>query len=73
VDQGNPLPDEKLPAGAQVDVSGPVNTLPEGGFGWFLIRTLSDRLEYRRVASENHLSIWFSLSSDAAIRHSVDK
>ena len=30
--------------------------LPEGGFGWFLIRELTHDLTYRRDGSRNHLS-----------------
>ena len=44
-------PDPELP---EVDVE--LNDLPEGGFGWFLIRTLTADLEYSRVGTCNHLS-----------------
>lgn len=44
-------PDPKLP---KMDVD--IDDLPEGGFGWFLIRTLTADLEYSRVGSGNHLS-----------------
>ncbi len=55
VDDGNVMPnltppDPELP---KIDVE--VSDLPEGGFGWYLIRTLTTDLEYARVGSHNHL------------------
>ena len=44
-------PDPKL---ADTDVD--LMDLPEGGFGWFLIRRLSDDLVYQRVGDENRLA-----------------
>jgi len=57
VDTGLPMPSTKLPAGDLValDRSG---ELPEGGFGWFLIRNLARGLEYRRKSSRNILAFW---------------
>lgn len=55
VDTGLPMPDATLPAGIlQPFREG--GELPEGGFGWFLIRTLSRDLEYRRDGNSNLLS-----------------
>ncbi|QBF33774.1 ATP-binding protein [Thalassococcus sp. S3] len=67
VDTGAPLPDLALPEGAQVDVSGPVEHLPEGGFGWFLIRTLSDDLRYFRDDGQNRLNISFAFHSEVPV------
>jgi serine/threonine-protein kinase RsbW len=44
------LPKGDLPAINQVD------DLPEGGFGWFMIRALTKELRYQRIGAENHLS-----------------
>ncbi|NJM83220.1 MAG: ATP-binding protein [Tabrizicola sp.] len=60
LDSGLPMPDGQPPAGslpACADV--PVDALPEGGFGWHLIRTLTDDLAYRRTGAQNRLT--FSL------------
>ena len=54
-DDGTPLPGFALPPGRLPDSSGDVETLPEGGFGWFLIRDLCDRVAYWRKNGENHL------------------
>lgn len=52
-DRGDPMPDHRPPAhlAAGVDVERP--DLPEGGFGWFLIHELVDRLTYRRCGTKN--------------------
>jgi serine/threonine-protein kinase RsbW len=54
VDMGLPMPDEAPPKGS-LPVQDP-DDLPEGGFGWFLIRTLSRDLRYARVGSSNELT-----------------
>ncbi|TKA96123.1 ATP-binding protein [Cereibacter changlensis] len=56
-DHGLPLPHGRLPEGV---LSAPA-TLPEGGFGWPLIRALASDLEYRRAEGVNHLSFRIGL------------
>lgn len=51
-DEGRPMPGGTLPAGTLPDPS----DLPEGGFGWHLIRVLSQGLTYDRVGGVNRLS-----------------
>ncbi len=51
-DRGNAFPQEVLPQGKLAEV----NELPEGGFGWHLIRSLVHGLTYQREHSVNHLS-----------------
>ena len=60
-DTGPPLPDDELPAGLPADIRGPLETLPEGGFGWHLIRELTCRLHYERQADRNLLSLFFEM------------
>ena len=57
VDEGIGMPEGKLPLGipAQVDVD--FFDLPEGGFGWFLIKDLAKDVEYKRLGWENHLTL----------------
>lgn len=55
VDTGLPMPNGLLPAGLLAPMD-QLDDLPEGGFGWFLIRTLSQDLDYRRVDGRNQLS-----------------
>jgi serine/threonine-protein kinase RsbW len=54
IDQGLPMPGESLPEGCLPEVRGG-EELPEGGFGWHLIRALSSDLAYRRVNGRNEL------------------
>lgn len=54
-DQGRAFPHEELPQGILPAIDSAAD-LPEGGFGWFLIRTLVQSLEYQRTGSTNHLS-----------------
>jgi serine/threonine-protein kinase RsbW len=54
-DQGRAFPQEQLPQGKLPPIDTTAD-LPEGGFGWYLIRTLVKDLTYRRLQSTNHLS-----------------
>ncbi len=54
-DAGQPLPDEKLPEGKPQSLDGAIEDLPEGGFGWFLIRELTSDIQYERSEGENNL------------------
>jgi serine/threonine-protein kinase RsbW len=54
-DEGRPFPNEELPEGTLPQIEG-MDDLPEGGFGWFLIRTLVRELTYRRNEAGNFVS-----------------
>ncbi len=62
VDKGTALPGLCPPVGQLPPLGGTTRSLPEGGFGWFLIRTLTDCLSYTRHAGENHLCLRLALS-----------
>lgn len=64
-DTGEPMPDLTLPAGVLPDQDVPRNALPEGGFGWFLIKTLTTDLSYQRRRNGNHLRFAIRLSQEA--------
>lgn len=55
VDRGLPMPNEDLP-GAGLGKAPNIQDLPEGGFGWYLIRSLSQELTYLRDGPDNVLS-----------------
>ncbi len=55
-DAGRPMPNGATPIGAAVNVNVDFDDLPEGGFGWFLIKDLAKDVEYRRMNDENHLT-----------------
>jgi serine/threonine-protein kinase RsbW len=54
VDSGLPMPGGEVPAGALSKVV-EIQDLPEGGFGWFLIRSLTQDLTYQREGNQNTL------------------
>lgn len=64
-DQGHAIPGGRPPAGVRPDTDVARDALPEGGYGWFLIRELTQTLSYRRVAGENQLDLQFALSEIA--------
>ncbi|MGR3634509.1 MAG: ATP-binding protein [Shimia sp.] len=49
-DNGAPMPDNQIPAGDQPDVDTDFLDLPEGGFGWMMVRTLARDIAYTRTA-----------------------
>lgn len=54
-DTGQALPDHQLPKKKTHDLSVGLDGLPEGGFGWGLIRDMTSSLAYRRVSHQNVL------------------
>lgn len=56
-DRGRALRGLDLPAGRRPDLDLSCDALPEGGFGWFLIRELSESLEYSRRDGCNFLTL----------------
>lgn len=60
-DAGAPYPNGQLPEGNPADVNVPVQNLPEGGFGWFLIRELANNVQYERSEGNNNLSLCFEI------------
>lgn len=63
-DDGVPMPDGALPAGTHHDLSVEVQDLPEGGFGWAIIRDLTENLIYERDGSRNRLRFEIPLTGD---------
>lgn len=53
-DHGRPMPNGQLPAGLP-HILDDCQDLPEGGFGWFLIRSLAQDLTYKRNGDQNRL------------------
>lgn len=54
VDTGLPMPGGELPKARQ-PLTDSTRDLPEGGFGWLLIRSLSQDVSYRRDGRRNQL------------------
>lgn len=56
IDEGVPMPDGSPPPGLLPTAGFQLEDLPEGGFGWHLIRTLTRDLSYTRLGRQNRLS-----------------
>lgn len=59
-DAGRAMPGLVVPAGTPPDTEGPSSTLPEGGFGWLLIHSLTTDLDYDHRNGHNRLSLTIS-------------
>jgi len=55
-DHGAAMPDEQLPLGKAVDTRAEIAQLPEGGYGWMLIHSLTENITYERTEGANMLS-----------------
>lgn len=62
-DAGAPLPGLHLPDGYPPALTCAESDLPEGGFGWFLIRRLAGDLAYRRDAGKNRLTLQLAIAT----------
>ncbi|MCF7746182.1 ATP-binding protein [Sulfitobacter sp. M39] len=62
-DLGKPMPGFTLPMGEPFNVLDITDDLPEGGFGWGLIRLLSCELEYSRMGDMNLLALRVPLAA----------
>lgn len=62
-DNGIAMPDGVLPEGGLAAYPAGIEHLPEGGFGWFMIRAMTEKLEYRREAGWN--SLRFKITNDS--------
>lgn len=62
-DQGHPMPAERLPEGRMRSYSEDVSELPEGGFGWFLIHSLTKDVSYQRAGESNILKFTMDLTA----------
>lgn len=62
-DDGHPMPDGGVPLGELSPLDCEFSDLPEGGFGWFLIRDLARDLEYRRQDGKNYLTFRIAVAT----------
>lgn len=60
-DDGAPMPGLELPAGMLPTSDTDFEDLPEGGFGWFLIRNMTADLAYERREDGNRLQFHLPL------------
>ena len=67
-DWGHPMPGSAAPDGQPKDLEVPIPDLPEGGFGWHLIRSLTLDLSYDRTGSANVLRFLVPLNGVATLQ-----
>ena len=65
-DSGRALPGLSLPPGRLPDLDCDREDLPEGGFGWFLVRSLTSDLSYARRRGCNVLTFRVGLSGSVS-------
>jgi len=56
-DRGRPMSGSRMPEPGPPAIGVRREAIPEGGFGWFLIRDLTTARRYRRVRGENRLTL----------------
>ncbi len=62
-DQGKPMPDGQIPLGLAQSVELDPSDMPEGGYGWSLIKDLAKDVHYLRVDQENQLDLRVAVAS----------
>ena len=60
-DNGRPMPPDLLNGAEIPESGGPVEDLPEGGFGWFIIHSLVDDMIYERENGLNQMGFTFDV------------
>lgn len=67
VDHGRAMPNGQTPVGAAVDIDVAVQDMPEGGFGWFLIKDLAKEVRYERCDWQNQLMFRLAVATHSDI------
>ena len=57
IDHGAPMPTGFAPGAIAPEVDVATSEMPEGGFGWFMIHTLAQDVQYARIGTANHLML----------------
>ena len=65
-DWGHPMPGNQLPGGTLPDNDVDLDDLPEGGFGWYMLHSLTESLSYSRQNDENQLVLVVSTPAQAS-------
>ena len=66
-DRGKGFPRGRLPPGNVADLLVPREELPEGGFGWFLIRSLAQGIRFERTGGVNRLHVRFGSVDEGTV------
>ena len=65
IDHGKAMPGHTLPDGDLPNLEVGFSDLPEGGFGWFIIKSQTDGLSYERVGADNYTQLVFEVRRNA--------
>ncbi|MEM6589948.1 MAG: ATP-binding protein [Pseudomonadota bacterium] len=61
MDKGDPMPGGEVPEGKPPSMDVDFEDLPEGGFGWFIIRSQVDQLFHERLGLGNCTRLTFDI------------
>ena len=67
-DWGLAMPDGQTPVGALPDHETDIDDLPEGGFGWHIIKRLTRDLSYIRDGNKNCLNLRIAINGQGSPR-----
>lgn len=56
------MPDDETPAGLAVNTDVELKDMPEGGFGWFIIKDLAKDVAYTRTLDTNRLDLRIAIT-----------
>lgn len=62
IDYGLRMPNGETPLGLSVQTDVDFMDMPEGGFGWFIIKDLAKDVVYRRVGDMNQLDLRIAIA-----------
>lgn len=65
IDRGRPLPNGDMPIGEAARVDVDMMDMPEGGFGWFIIKDLAREVQYQRRGEHNVLNLRLAVAKAA--------
>ena len=64
IDDGAPMPEGEAPMPCSLEIEADAALLPEGGFGWLLIRELARDVDYERMGGRNRLRFQLDIASN---------
>ena len=71
IDEGQGLPGGEIPSDSQPDTDVALDDLPEGGFGWHILLSLTETVDYERSFDTNRLS--FTMRQEAEVSSTEPK
>ena len=63
MDNGRSMPNGQTPVGSTIDIDVDLQDIPEGGFGWLLIKGLAKEVHYQRRSWQNMLQFRLAVAT----------